>query len=349
MRFAIALAIAAIGLGPNPAWGYCLKTFTGTSPYAKWQNYPVQYRVSANVTDANVLAAIDAAFATWGSVECTPLRFEKAGTFDLASTSFEHDNEAIYVFWYDAAAGFPANVDYVSYTFIGHDNTGRLKNASIAVNGFGYDWATDGAQTKLDVQNELVTMIGSVIGLRTSNSADSVMQNTINYGDTSKRTIKQDDIDALIFLYEGATCPVVTVPGANGCTGTAPAPDGGAVVPDGGSTTTDGGGTSGDGGVQPGQDSGTPYYDAGNEPQCRSKDDCAGDEVCTAEGICVKLSGCTTSAQCGDGKVCTAEGVCVAMDDSGCRLGGAEDNPLALLGVILLLLGGVGLRRRRRN
>ncbi|MBW2731124.1 MAG: matrixin family metalloprotease [Deltaproteobacteria bacterium] len=358
MRLAILVVIASLGFGPTPASAYCLKVFANaTTPYAKWETSPVEYRVSSNVTDSKILAAIDAAFATWGSVECTPLRFTKAGTFDLASTSFQHDNEAIYVFWYDAAAGFPADTKYVSYSFMGHDNTGRLKNASLAVNAFEFDWATDGSKSNLDVQNELVSMIGTVIGLRTSNSVDSVMQTTVNYGDISQRAIMQDDIDAITFLYKGATCPVVAVPGVDGCTGSAPRPDGsvpadgGSVPTDGATVPTDGGVVPADRGVQPGYDSAPSFFDGPDTAECHSKDDCAADEVCTVDGKCVKLGGCTTSAQCGDGKVCTAEGVCVSMDDGGCscRTDGNKQGYAGLLALFFIMLGGIGLRWRRRN
>jgi MYXO-CTERM domain-containing protein len=351
MRVASAFATGLLAialLAPNHASAYCLNKVNGATPFVAWKNQPVKYKVSSNLTDAKILKAIDDAFTTWGSVPCSKLKFQKDGTFDITKVAFQdHKQPAILVFWYTAAAGYPTDPKYVAYTFFGHDNAGGLVQASIAVNGFSttYLWDTAGDTGKLDVHGELVTLIGQMIGLTTSNTKASVMQDVINFGDTSKRTLAPDDLDALHHLYNEAACPAAPAPGANGCTGTAPGPDGSvAPDPDGGTPPKlDGGGPSPDGskpaneaGVPPKQDTGgTVKFDTGGSAgdggggnTCSNSTQCASDEVCTAEGRCVKIGG--------------------GSDDSGC-CSVAADAPPAGMWLLMLLLGAVWLTTRRRR
>lgn len=353
MRVACAIATGLLGLvllAPQQASAYCLNKVSGATPFASWKNQPVKYKVSSNLTDAKILKAIDDAFTTWGSVTCSTLKFQKDGTFDIGKVAFQdHKQPAILVFWYTAAAGFPTDPKYVAYTFFGHDNAGGLVQGSIAINGFSsnYGWDTAGDSGKLDVHGELVTLIGQVIGFTTSNTKASVMQDTINFGDTSKRTLAPDDIDAVQHLYAASNCPAAPAPGANGCTGSAPGPDGSVPPdPDGGTPPKqDGGGSAGDGSVTPKQDGGvTPKQDGGGSV----KFDTGGSSGADSGGG----GNCTTSNQCASDEVCTAEGRCVKIggggDDSGC-CSVAADAPPAGMWLLLLLLGAVWLGTRRRR
>jgi MYXO-CTERM domain-containing protein len=102
----------------------------------------------------------------------------------------------------------------------------------VAVNAFNYTWNATGGSTAppiLDLQNEMTGLIGGMIGLTDSNVVGSTMYPGISYGDTSKRSLAQDDIDGLVHLYPVASCPAPPAPGPNGCS--APPPDAG--VPDG--------------------------------------------------------------------------------------------------------------------
>ncbi|PIE66148.1 MAG: hypothetical protein CSA24_00930 [Deltaproteobacteria bacterium] len=351
MRVVCAIATGLLGivllglLAPQQASAYCLNKVSGATPFVSWKTQPVKYKVSSNLTDPKILKAIDDAFATWGSVPCSKLKFQKDGTFDITKVAFQdHKQPAILVFWYTAAAGYPTDPKYIAYTFFGHDNAGGLVQASIAVNGFSttFLWDTGGDTGKLDVQGELVTLIGQVLGLTTSNTKASVMQSTIKFGDVSKRALASDDIDAVHHLYNETNCPAAPTPGANGCTGSAPGPDGGVPPdPDGGAPKQDGGGATPDagvgkeGGVNPKQDTGGAVTfdtggassgDSGGSGTCTTSNQCASDEVCTAEGRCVKTGG-------GDSGCCSV----------------AADAPPAGMWLMLLLLGAVWLGTRRRR
>lgn len=222
------------------ARAYCLLDVQGTNPHVSWKSSPVTYRVSSNLTDAALLAAIDAAFATWGAVSCSTLAFSKGSPFTpcfqqpcaTGAVAPTQNTGTINVFWYTGAAGFPTSTQYVAYTYVIHDGLGGLLGTSVAINAFNYTWnATGGSASPpiLDLQNEMTGLVGGMIGLTDSNVVGSSMYPGSYYGDTSKRTLAQDDIDGLVYLYKVASCPAPPAPGASGCS--ALPPDAG--VPDG--------------------------------------------------------------------------------------------------------------------
>ena len=250
----VVCSLIAVARLPS-ANAYCIRSFQGYTKQAAWKKV-VPYKISDAVTDPKILAAIDAAFQTWGSVPCSALKFSKSGTFPQGSTPFEHNEYAIYVFWYPSATGYPTDPKYAAFTFLGHDNFGGLVRGSIALNGFNsqYKWATDGSATALDVQNEVTALIGQVLGFGESTTPGSVMFPGLKFGDTSKRKLSQDDINAVLYLYKDAGCAAPPAPAGNCPGGTPPPPGDGGVTPktDGGGTGgRDGGGGGRDGGVGP--------------------------------------------------------------------------------------------------
>jgi hypothetical protein len=243
------LVVAAII--PRQAEGFCLNIPQGLNKPVAWQTIPVTYRVSDNLTDASMLKAIDDAFATWGSVKCSTLKFTKGAQFKICTETdkskcptgtvhFEHGTSYIYIFWYDNSnkASFPTAASNAYYNYLWFGMTAQISGASLAVNAFNFKWnATGGDKTGiLDLQNEATTMVGSVIGLTDPKIAGSSMTAQMTYGDTSKRDLAQDDIDGLTYLYfdtADTSCTKPGAPGANGCTGGTPATDGPPLTGDG--------------------------------------------------------------------------------------------------------------------
>jgi hypothetical protein len=218
--------------------------------------------------------------------------------------------------------------------------TQNLNGASIAVNAFNVKWnATGGSSDTFDVQNEMTALIGQVIGLEDSNVAGATMYPGLKYGDTSKQSLEQDDIDGLVYLYKVTTCPDPPPPGPSGCSGGTPVTDGG-VQPgqEGGVQPGQEGGVQPgqEGGVQPGQEGGLPgsdgvppFYDFGTGNGCYPP--CASDEVCTIDKVCVKVGG-------GD-----------EDDGCGCRLLGRHAGlPLPALMVALVIGFVLTIRRKRK-
>ena len=344
----------ALCLAPLVAHGYCLNVPQGINKPVDWKTIPVTYQVSDNLTDAAMLKAIDDAFATWEAVKCSTMKFTKGSQFKICTESDKtkcatgtvhfdaFTNGYIYIFWYDSSnsTAFPVGDTNAYYTFINYDMPDTIKGGAIAVNAFKYNWnATGGDKTSpgiIDLQNEATTMVGSMIGLSDATIAAASMYPNLKFGDTAKRSLHQDDIDGITYLYfdkADTTCTLPPAPGADGCSGTAPAPDGGTPTGDGTVPTGDGTVPTGDGAPPAGDgtiytESGMPLTDSGSGKQCTSSAQCAEDEICSAEGICVKVGG-------GDDDGC------------GCRLDRQASRSLPLM---LLIIGIplILLRRRRR-
>lgn len=370
------IACLALTLAGSTAEAYCLYKVTGAKQYVAWKAQPVVYQLSTNLKDAKIKAAIAKAFATWGAVKCSKLKFSAGKGFticaDTACKAFTNPTKYIYLYWFTAKSDLFKNTSnpklpYMSYTYVTHDNAGGLAGASIGVNGKDYAFGTTGAAGLLDVQNEVTRLIGSVIGLTDSKVKDASMYSSIAYGETSKRTLHQDDINGLIYLYKDKGCPSPPAPGAGGCSSGTTSPDSGPPKLDTGvppktdssppATDMIGSIEKGTPPKQDGQpvypDQGTTYQDTGGSGGCTKQADCASDEVCTIEGSCVKKGsgGCTKRTDCAANQECTIDGRCVDTDDGGCscRVGssglGAGSAIFALLGVLLL----AGRRRRWRR
>ena len=340
-------ATVCLALAGTEARGYCLKKVIGaTKPYVSWKTMPVTYRISSNLKDAKILAAIDKAFATWAAVKCSKLKFKKGTPFtickDAACKAFTNPTKYIDVYWFTTTSALFKNtanpkMPYMSYVYFSHDNAGGFSGVSIGVNGSGYKWSDTGTSTTLDVQNEMTRLIGGGIGLDDSKVAGATMYNQIKFGDTTKRSLHQDDINGLIYLYKDKGCPSPPAPGSNGCSsggtikldGPVTPPKDGPVTPakDGPVTPAkDGGSTTKPDSQSTGSEGGSGA-DIGGSSGCTQPSDCASDEVCTIEGKCVKQGG-------GD-----------SDDDGGCS---CEVAPRPGPALALMLLMGLALLVRRR-
>jgi hypothetical protein len=331
----IGLALLALPRGAN---AYCLDKFPGQSNYAAWASQPVKYRVSTSLTDAATLAAIDAAFKSWGSVQCSTLSFTKDAQFSMSAVPFSKDTSHINIYWVTKASELPSGMD--SKYFLYHSRIfgtkGQIVASSIALNAMTFKWSTTGKDTSsFDVQNVMTHYIGELIGLAESETKGAVMYPDVTSGQTSKHTLTGDDVAGVQYLYLAAGCNQPPAPDATGCSnGPMPPPpppaDSGVAPVDGGAppTTLDGSAPLPVGEAGLAADSGGVASDHGVPGgQCTSSANCAADEVCTAEGRCVKV---------GSG----------ASDGGGCAL--APCGPAAPLPLLLLLLL-LGLTLRRRS
>lgn len=323
---------------------YCLLTVKGTPKYVAWKTQPVAYRISSNLTDPSILAAIHKAFATWEAVGCSKLAFKKAGTFpicsDAACLAFGKTKATIDVYWFTAKSDLFKNTStpgapYATFAYPMHDSAGGIAGASIGVNAFDFKWKTTGAGGFLDAQNEMTALVGGVIGLTDNGIKGTTMSGKITYGETAKRTLAQDDMDGVRHLYLGAGCAAPPAPGSNGCSKGTPVGDGPPPKLDMGPAKeggADGPGTDGPAASDNSASPDGPYSDSDKS------------------GADSTQKQCTATSQCDTGYICSAEGQCVKMggeeeEGCGCEVSPSGDGRLALLS---LLLSGLWLSRRRR-
>jgi hypothetical protein len=355
----------ALLCAPRPAGAWCVKRYKlnpPTTKYGAWVTLPVKYRVSDSLTDSAIAAAIDKAFATWGSVKCSKLTFTP-GTFSMTAIPFKQGTNAIFIYWVKDQKDWPAGVDPKNYlySFGGYDMNGATTSASLAFNAFNYTWnATGGSATAFDVQSMVTHTLGWALGFEKSQCAGSNMAQDPGFGLTPNlQALAPDDNEAVAFMYPSgaAGCTPPPAPVAAGTTPEgnekhcsqscgAPPPTGDGKPPaDTGPQPPKGDGQvtppKGDGPTPPKGDGGpvTPKGDGSGTPP-------GGDGAKSG-------TGCKYTSQCGADEICSAEGNCVKVGggDSGCcRVSHAGGEPLtwlqlALVGVTLLL----ALRRRRHQ
>lgn len=190
------------------------------------------YDTSEDVPAGSVRLAIGRAMAAWNQAAegCSDFVLEDGGyPSGLGTTGFgaERDSENRIV-WHedvwpeDIPAGTLA-VTTMSYRV----STGQILDADIDVNGVAHFWTdtTAPGQVDTDVQNTLTHELGHVLGLAHAPDPEATMYAESAAGDLEKRSLSQDDIDGLCFIYPaGLTTPNAPVFHGHPLTGCAAAP-----------------------------------------------------------------------------------------------------------------------------
>jgi len=349
-----AAALLVAGL-PAVADAYCVRV--ADKKTIRWNKPPVSYRVSSSLTDKALLTAIDNAFKTWASASCAGLSFKKGSSFKVCTDpkckEFDNPDGAIFVHWVTGTSTLfknptPKGQPYFANFSFTFDKTGGFGGAALAINAKDYNWdAKGGSATKavFDTWNELVPLIGWAIGVHDSLTKGSVMYGTSSFGDTKRRKLSSDDVNAIRYLYGLCSCKAPPSPDAK-CTTKPPgrpacfktgSGDGGVTPSDAGGTATKDKGAGpgldaatalegGSAGNEAGADWYSPSADGGAGTKCKSSSECAADERCTIEGTCVKVGGGEDDGGCG------------------CATGGSQ----GASGSLLLLLMGLAAALRRR-
>jgi len=283
-RLTFLLALSAL---PKVAHaGYCLNDPQHDSSFTHWPNHTVTFKINsaslANAGGAAARTAIANAFAAWGSTTCGNLQIVDGG--DTTSTSWmlrgDSDVGAIIVFfandaqtWAQEGGGQAIAATYYNWTTA----TGHVDyvNASIMFNAAMWHYSTTPDSSQLDIQEVTMREVGRLLGLTPNpTNTSSIMYNNIPLGETSRRTLTQDDQDAIAYLYPqsnpqgacastppplaSAMCPDTTggTTGGSGGGGSGGNPGGGGSGGAGGSGGTAGSGAGGSGGAMGSSDSG---------------------------------------------------------------------------------------------
>jgi hypothetical protein len=198
------LLAALIGLAP----GY--RPAMTAAGMAHWESWPVPYRVNAagsdDVVDGSDLAAVRASFDAWSHLPCSDFAFRFDGLTNETTTGGDAGSEGVnLVVWRELLTEWVADGNsplYYAVTTLSFEKcSGALVDADIEVNGGNNTWTTDPEHVSVDVQNVLTHEVGHVLGLDHSSDANAVMYARAAAGETSKRTLTQDDIDGACYLY----------------------------------------------------------------------------------------------------------------------------------------------------
>jgi hypothetical protein len=170
----------------------------------RWEAFPIEY-VDA-IADGNV----DEAFDAWAGVEDTELVFVRRESHAQPSAHPDRHN----FIWMDE--DWPYDEDKIAVSDVWADEDGEIVAFDIHVNG-QVSWATDGRPDAFDLQAALVHEIGHVLGLEHSEVPSAAMFPSIERGATWRRSLDQDDVEAVQELYGLPQTQAPPAPPPQGC------------------------------------------------------------------------------------------------------------------------------------
>jgi len=173
----------------------------------KWFTSNVFFYINPSGGPSGNLSAIQASMQTWTDVVTSYFTFVYGGT--TTNTSYGTDDGVnIVCFGPMGLTGTLAENTFWFYT-----NSGQIIDSDIKFNT-NYTWATNGSSGAYDVQNVGTHESGHSLSLADLyNSADSekTMYGYASAGEIKKRTLDQDDIDGITYLYPDTTPPTGSI------------------------------------------------------------------------------------------------------------------------------------------
>ena len=199
-KYLVLLPALVLWCSNTSAYEVC-KTFRGKD--IKWKTAEAAYFINSSGGPSESVSAIEAGMQTWTDVASSNFSFVYGGT----TTNTAHgtsDGYNIVTFGLLEVGTVAENRYWYNVP------TGRLLDSDIRFNTY-YSWSTTGTTGTFDVQN-----VGShehghslcLMDLYHSADSEKTMYGYVSYGETGKRSLHQDDIDGITYLY---TCPTLSV------------------------------------------------------------------------------------------------------------------------------------------
>ena len=163
----------------------------------KWFTPNVIYYINPTGGPSNNLSAIQASMQTWTDVVTSYFTFTYGGT--TTSTSCGTNDGANIVCF--APMGLTGTLAVNSFWY--DTSSGQMIDSDIKFNT-DYTWATDGSPNAYDVQNVGTHELGhslSLDDLYNAIDSEKTMYGYVSAGEIKKRTLDQDDIDGITYLY----------------------------------------------------------------------------------------------------------------------------------------------------
>ncbi len=170
---------------------------TSTGKEIKWWTVNVPYTINTAGGPDGSLWAIQEAMQTWTDVPGSALSFRFEGT--TSSTAWgEDDGNNIVCFGLIDDSSVLAQTRTWYYT-----DTGETLDSDLKFNT-DYFWGTDGSAKYYDVQNVATHEFGHSAGLAdlyADSDSEKTMYGYSSRGETKQRTLDQDDINGVSYLY----------------------------------------------------------------------------------------------------------------------------------------------------
>ncbi|MEZ4270789.1 MAG: matrixin family metalloprotease [Myxococcota bacterium] len=158
---------------------------------------------SSDVSDGSDLQAITAALRIWSQVSSSNLVLVDGGVSPTQTLADDGVNRIVFLSSNipPAAEGIPAfTTRYRNTSTSPHTWSG----ADIVFNDLDYDWSTNGSLQTFDIQSVATHELGHVLGLMHSADPQATMYFASKRGNTRYRTLFEDDLAAVRYLYPAA-------------------------------------------------------------------------------------------------------------------------------------------------
>ena len=170
-----------------------------------WDAQEIPFVLDANTPegwdDQETLELIEEAFARWSTLDCYPMTFPILGYDEGA---LEADDGTNWIRW--VHEDWPYSSSLIALTSIhALTATGQILDADIEVNladkAFITGFECNPNQNGYDLLGTLVHEIGHVLGAGHSREAQATMYGVTTWGDCTKATLHQDDVDGFCANY----------------------------------------------------------------------------------------------------------------------------------------------------
>ena len=180
-----------------------------------WPEREIHWVVEREVLEealngSEALQDVQASFNAWTSVACSDLAFVFDGVVEEAAAEFDTgENDVNAVVW--VGSGWPHETDAIAVTTSAFDpRNGRVVDADIELNGQQFQFTRVGGGCDprgrtMDIANTLTHEVGHVLGLEHPPDRREFELTTMFASaptcETIKRTLAQDDINGVCFIY----------------------------------------------------------------------------------------------------------------------------------------------------
>jgi hypothetical protein len=172
---------------------------------AKWQDssLPVEYYINpsgSGLNESDVINAIRLSFEEWSKPDCTYVSSKYMGkTSSTTASPSDFVNNLFFITgkWPPELGGYGTIAVCTPATY----SDGYIKDADIRFNAADFKWSTTGEKGKMDVQNIATHEIGHLFGLDHTMVFGATMYPYSGPADTRQRSIEEDDIKGICYLY----------------------------------------------------------------------------------------------------------------------------------------------------
>ena len=210
--------VFAILCSPSSAWEG-RKDANGAQ--LAWAQHTIPYVL--NPEGAHGLAAtavttlVTAATHAWTDEVYGDLRFRSNGQTTASGARFSDDTNIVYF-----EDNWTEDPSLLAVTYLWSNADGNIMGFDMALNSRDHEWAIDGSPSANDLLNTLSHEFGHAIGIDHSPTEPlATMYAESPVGETQKRDLHEDDIDAVVSLYAGSG---KATDGEGGCSQGGPQP-----------------------------------------------------------------------------------------------------------------------------